>query len=95
MTLNNRMARRRDGESTQRKASATCLSLGRILDTIKELMIQEFHDELSPFYHLISPDWEASIERQTNILNRITSSQNGVRTFPQLLMSHVELALKP
>ncbi len=26
--------------------------------------MENFYDELSPFYHLIYPDWEASIERQ-------------------------------
>ncbi len=40
-------------------------------------MIEEFYDELSPFYHLIYQDWEASIERQAIILNRIIKSECG------------------
>ena len=40
-------------------------------------MIKEFYDELSPFYHLIFQDWEASIERQANILDGIIKSEWG------------------
>jgi len=34
-------------------------------------VIQEFYDELSPFYHLIFEDWNASVERQAKIIDRI------------------------
>ncbi len=34
-------------------------------------MIKDFYDELSPFYHLIFQDWEASIDRQADILDGI------------------------
>lgn len=40
-------------------------------------MTKEFYDELSPFYHLIFQDWEASIERQANILDGIIKSEWG------------------
>ncbi|HEX5323630.1 MAG TPA: class I SAM-dependent methyltransferase [Capsulimonadaceae bacterium] len=30
-----------------------------------------FYDDLAPFYHLIYPDWEASIARQANDLDRM------------------------
>jgi 2-polyprenyl-3-methyl-5-hydroxy-6-metoxy-1,4-benzoquinol methylase len=33
-------------------------------------MIKEFYDDLSPFYHLIFQDWDASIEKQANILDK-------------------------
>src|SRR5688500_15149600 len=34
-------------------------------------MISAFYDDLSQCYHLISPDWEASIARQAESLNQI------------------------
>ncbi len=40
-------------------------------------MIKEFYDELSPFYHLIFQDWEASIERQAKILDGIIQAEWG------------------
>ncbi len=40
-------------------------------------MTKEFYDELSPFYHLIFQDWEASIEGQANILDGIIKSEWG------------------
>ena len=33
--------------------------------------IDDFYDQLAPFYHLIYPDWEASIERQASALDSI------------------------
>jgi SAM-dependent methyltransferase len=33
--------------------------------------VEQFYDDLSPFYHLIFPDWEASIHRQAAALNDI------------------------
>ena len=37
-----------------------------------------FYDELAPFYHLIYPDWEASIERQAQVLDEIIRQEiNG------------------
>ena len=41
-------------------------------------MIQEFYDQLSPFYHLIFEDWEVSIERQAKIIDQIIRSEWGV-----------------
>lgn len=32
-----------------------------------------FYDELAPFYHLIYPDWQASVARQAQALHRIIS----------------------
>jgi hypothetical protein len=31
----------------------------------------DFYDQLAPFYHLIFPDWEASIRRQAAALENI------------------------
>jgi hypothetical protein len=31
----------------------------------------EFYDQLAPFYHLISPDWEASITSQAAALDSL------------------------
>jgi hypothetical protein len=30
--------------------------------------VETFYDELAPFYHLIFPDWEASIQRQAGFV---------------------------
>jgi len=40
-------------------------------------MIQEFYDQLSPFYHLIFEDWDASIEKQAKIIDQIIRSEWG------------------
>ncbi|MEM7736929.1 MAG: class I SAM-dependent methyltransferase [Deinococcota bacterium] len=40
-------------------------------------MVKDFYDELSPFYHLIFADWDASIQRQASILNGIITSEWG------------------
>ena len=40
----------------------------------------EFYDTLTPYYHLIYPDWEASIGRQSRALDSIIRSAGG----PQL-----------
>ncbi len=40
-------------------------------------MSQAFYDELSPFYHLIFADWEASIERQAVILDQLIRQEWG------------------
>jgi SAM-dependent methyltransferase len=37
----------------------------------KAMTAETFYDPLSPFYHLIFPDWEASIARQATDLDRI------------------------
>lgn len=34
-------------------------------------MAVDFYNQLSPFYHLVYPDWEASIERQSSALDGI------------------------
>lgn len=36
-----------------------------------------FYDVLSPFYHLIYPDWQASIARQAQALDSIIRSMGG------------------
>lgn len=33
------------------------------------MIVEAFYDQLSPFYHLIYPDWEASIRRQAEALD--------------------------
>lgn len=38
-----------------------------------------FYDELAPFYHLIYPDWEASMRRQGEALDAILRSRGGSR----------------
>lgn len=38
-------------------------------------MITEFYDQLSPFYHLIFPDWNSTIEHQAKILDGIIKSE--------------------
>lgn len=40
-------------------------------------MIKDFYDQLSPFYHLIFADWDASIQRQANVLDDIIKSEWG------------------
>jgi hypothetical protein len=40
-------------------------------------VIQEFYDQMSPFYHLIFEDWEASIEKQTKIIDQIIRTEWG------------------
>jgi SAM-dependent methyltransferase len=41
--------------------------------------MDDFYDRLSPFYHLIFPDWDASIERQADGLAGIIHDRWGVR----------------
>ncbi len=45
-------------------------------------MTQEFYEKLTPFYHLIYPDWEQSITRQADQLNDIIKANwgNDVKT---------------
>src|SRR5262244_1193393 len=40
----------------------------------------EFYDQLAPFYHLIYPDWEASITRQAAALDSIMQEFWGAET---------------
>src|SRR5262249_23244692 len=40
----------------------------------------EFYDQLAPFYHLIYPDWEASITRQAAALDSIIREFWGAET---------------
>ena len=40
-------------------------------------MVEQFYDELAPFYHLIFPDWEASIRRQAEALDGIIRERLG------------------
>ena len=40
-------------------------------------MTQQFYDELAPFYHLIFPDWEKSIEKQSAILDKLIKQEWG------------------
>jgi SAM-dependent methyltransferase len=39
--------------------------------------VERFYDELAPFYHLIFPDWEASIRRQAEALNGVVRERWG------------------
>ncbi len=39
--------------------------------------VTDLYDELAPFYHLIYPDWEASIRRQGHALDAILRSRDG------------------
>jgi SAM-dependent methyltransferase len=40
-------------------------------------MIEQFYDELAPFYHLIFSNWDASMQRQATILDRIIRREWG------------------
>ena len=40
-------------------------------------MTQEFYDELSPLYHLIFEDWDASVERQAKIIDEVIRNEWG------------------
>jgi SAM-dependent methyltransferase len=40
---------------------------------------EAFYDRLAPFYHLIFPDWEASIARQAAALDALIREQGGQR----------------
>jgi SAM-dependent methyltransferase len=44
--------------------------------------VTEFYDRLSPFYHLVYPDWEASVRRQASQLDEMIRDVwgDGVRT---------------
>src|SRR5512132_1921821 len=35
------------------------------------MSITDFYDQLSPYYHLIYPDWNASVERQSSQLDSV------------------------
>jgi len=39
--------------------------------------MSSFYDKLSPFYHLIYPDWEASIELQAQQIDQIIAKHWG------------------
>src|SRR5262245_26072772 len=39
--------------------------------------VETFYDQLAPFYHLIFPDWEASIRRQADALGSILREHWG------------------
>jgi len=47
-----------------------------IKDDMKET-VAEFYADLAPFYHLIYPDWEQSIERQASMLDGIIRANWG------------------
>jgi SAM-dependent methyltransferase len=40
-------------------------------------MTKDFYDKMAPFYHLIYPDWERSIERQADQLHKIIQENWG------------------
>ncbi len=40
---------------------------------------EAFYDELAPFYHLVYPDWEASVRRQADDLDAILRDEWGRR----------------
>ena len=39
--------------------------------------VEQFYDELAPFYHLIFPDWEASMQRQADSLEALIRARWG------------------
>jgi SAM-dependent methyltransferase len=41
------------------------------------MTVEAFYDQLAPFYHLIFPDWEASIGRQAAALDAIIRGRGG------------------
>ena len=41
------------------------------------MSVERFYDELAPFYHLIFPDWEASIRRQAEALDGVIRERWG------------------
>src|SRR5262245_4778418 len=41
------------------------------------MSVQDFYDDLADDYHLIYPDWKATIEWQGEILDRLIQSQIG------------------
>jgi SAM-dependent methyltransferase len=41
------------------------------------MSVERFYDELAPFYHLIFPDWQASIRRQAEALDRVIRERWG------------------
>jgi SAM-dependent methyltransferase len=41
------------------------------------MTVERFYDRLAPFYHLIFPDWEASIQRQAAALDSIVREHWG------------------
>ncbi len=41
------------------------------------MTVENFYDQLAPFYHLIFPDWEASIHRQAAALDEIMRDHWG------------------
>src|SRR5437762_3383289 len=43
------------------------------------MTVEAFYDQLAPFYHLIYPDWPASIERQAAALQSIIREYWGER----------------
>ena len=43
------------------------------------MTVEAFYDQLAPFYHLIFPDWEASIQRQAAVLDAVAREHWGER----------------
>jgi SAM-dependent methyltransferase len=41
------------------------------------MTVETFYDELAPFYHLLFPDWEASVQRQAAALDAILRERWG------------------
>ncbi len=41
------------------------------------MTVENFYQQLAPFYHLIYPDWEASIEQQAQALDKIIEEHWG------------------
>jgi SAM-dependent methyltransferase len=44
---------------------------------MKERKLKEFYAEFTPFYHLIYPNWDKSIERQASMLDKIIREHWG------------------
>jgi SAM-dependent methyltransferase len=46
------------------------------------MSVRSFYDQMAPFYHLIYPDWESSIERQANMLHAVIRDRWGDALLP-------------
>src|SRR6266542_201436 len=52
--------------------------LGRgVAGGVDPVTVEAFYDQLAPFYHLIFPDWEASIQRQAAAVDAIVRQRWG------------------
>lgn len=57
--------------SPKRGAVGGATATGLRADSDAELAVEAFYDRLSPFYHLIYADWEASVEGHGEVLSAV------------------------